>query len=71
MKRRILKTITVLLLMIVAIAGFMPYTSKEVQAETKRILNAAGRKGIILGADCTVPKDISFDRFEWVREAAK
>ncbi len=35
MKRRILKTITVLLLMIVAIAGFMPYTSKEVQAETK------------------------------------
>ena len=46
-------------------------TKEEVQAETKRILDAAGRKGIILGADCTVPKDISFDRFEWVREAAK
>ena len=31
----------------------------------------AGRTGVILGADCTVPKDIDFERFEWVREAAK
>ncbi len=43
----------------------------EVQAETKRLIKAAGRTGIILGADCTVPKDIAFERFEWVREAAE
>ena len=45
-------------------------TKAEVQAETERLIKAAGRTGIILGADCTVPKDIAFERFEWVREAA-
>ena len=42
----------------------------EVQAETRRILEKAGRKGVILGADCTVPRDIDRQRLEWVREAA-
>ena len=46
-------------------------TKKEIQAETKRLLKEAGKTGIILGADCTVPRDINFERFEWVREAAK
>ena len=45
-------------------------TKAEVQAETKRLIKAAGKTGIILGADCTVPKDIAFERFEWVRGAA-
>jgi len=46
-------------------------TKEEVQKETKRLLDNAGRKGIILGADCTIPRDIDFQRLEWVREAAK
>ena len=46
-------------------------TKEEIQAETKRLLKEAGKTGSILGADCTVPKDINFERFEWVREAAK
>ena len=46
-------------------------TKEQIQAETKKLLDEAGKTGIILGADCTVPKDISFERFEWVREAAK
>ena len=46
-------------------------TKEEIQAETKRLLKEAGKTGIILGADCTVPRDINFERFEWVREAAK
>ncbi len=46
-------------------------TKGEIQAETKRLLEASGRTGVILGADCTVPKDISFERFEWVRQAAR
>ncbi len=44
---------------------------EEIQSETKRILDEAGRTGIILGADCTVPKDIDWQRLEWVREAAR
>lgn len=46
-------------------------TKEEVQAETRRLLQNAGRKGIILGADCTVPPDIDIEHLEWVREAAK
>lgn len=42
----------------------------EIKAETKKILRAAGKEGIILGADCTVPRDISLDHLDWVREAA-
>lgn len=46
--------------------------SKEaIQAETKALLEKAGTQGVILGADCTVPSDISYDHLEWVREAAK
>jgi uroporphyrinogen decarboxylase len=43
----------------------------EIQAETKRIIENAGRVGVILGADCTVPRDTDWQHFEWVREAAK
>jgi uroporphyrinogen decarboxylase len=46
-------------------------TKEEIQAETKRILEKAGRTGIILGADCTVPRDTNWEHFAWVREAAK
>lgn len=45
-------------------------TKEEVQAETRAILDKAGTCGVILGADCTVPKDIDPARFDWVRDAA-
>lgn len=46
-------------------------TREQVEAETSKILAEAGRNGVVLGADCTVPQDISFERFEWVREAGR
>lgn len=46
-------------------------TKEEIQAETKRLLDEAGRTGVILGADCTIPKDTDFAHLEWVREAAQ
>jgi uroporphyrinogen decarboxylase len=52
-------------------AGILCRGSKlEIQSETKRLLAEAGRAGIILGADCTLPRDISLERLRWVREAA-
>jgi len=45
-------------------------TRAEIEAETERILAAAGRTGVLLGADCTVPRDIDWKRFDWVRGAA-
>jgi uroporphyrinogen decarboxylase len=43
----------------------------EIEACTEKIIADAGRKGVILGADCTVPDDTPFEHFEWVREKAK
>lgn len=45
-------------------------SQEEIQAETRRLLQEAGTQGIILGADCTVPRDTDWKHFEWVREAA-
>ncbi|MDR0539268.1 MAG: uroporphyrinogen decarboxylase [Spirochaetaceae bacterium] len=46
-------------------------TREEVEAETARILAESGHTGIILGADCTIPKDINLERLEWVRKAGQ
>ena len=43
---------------------------EEIQAETGRILAEAGRKGVALGADCTLPRSMDLQRLQWVREAA-
>lgn len=43
---------------------------QEIQDETRRLLEEAGRTGVLLGADCTVPRDTDWEHFEWVREAA-
>jgi uroporphyrinogen decarboxylase len=45
-------------------------TEAEIKAETRRILNEAGRTGVILGADCTIPRDTDLRHLQWVREAA-
>jgi len=42
----------------------------EIEAFTAGLLAEAGRTGVILGADCTLPPDIDFKRLEWVRRAA-
>lgn len=42
----------------------------EIQNETRRIIEDAGRTGVIVGADCTVPNDTSVEHLKWVREAA-
>ncbi|MDR0399394.1 MAG: uroporphyrinogen decarboxylase [Treponema sp.] len=45
-------------------------SKQEIEACTGKIIAEAGRKGVILGADCTVPDDTPFEHFEWVRERA-
>jgi uroporphyrinogen decarboxylase len=44
---------------------------KEIEDCTEKIIAEAGKRGIILGADCTVPDDTPFEHFEWVREKAR
>jgi uroporphyrinogen decarboxylase len=45
-------------------------TEAEIKAETRRLISEAGRTGVVLGADCTIPRDIDLRRLQWVREAA-
>ena len=45
-------------------------SKEEIEAETERLLNNAGKIGVILGADCTVPSTIDIARLNWVRRKA-
>lgn len=45
-------------------------TKEQVEAFTEGIVKGAGKTGVILGADCTVPNDIDLNRLEWVRAKA-
>jgi uroporphyrinogen decarboxylase len=42
----------------------------EVEALTEKIVAEAGKTGVLLGADCTVPDDFPVERLEWVRRKA-
>lgn len=49
-------------------AGVLYSGSREaVEAEVEKIIKEAGMRGVILGADCTLPSDIPTERFVWVR----
>jgi uroporphyrinogen decarboxylase len=41
----------------------------EIEAETKRLIAEAGTSGIVIGADCTVPRTIDMKHLEWVAAA--
>lgn len=46
-------------------------TKEEIEAYVDKILAEVGTTGVIIGADCTVPADISAERLNWVREKGK
>ena len=46
-------------------------TREEIQDFTLRLLGETGQKGVILGADCSLPEDIDLNRIHWVIEAAE
>jgi len=43
-------------------------TKQEIEEYTEKLIAQSGSKGVILGADCTVPSDIHKDRIRWVRD---
>ena len=55
--------------LVVDLPGF---TKDEIKAYTKKLIDDFGTtKGLILGADCTIPADINPDHIRWVIEAAE
>ena len=45
-------------------------SEEEIKAETKQLLDEVGTTGVILGADCTIPRDTDIAHLNWVRQAA-
>lgn len=43
---------------------------EEIQAYVRDLISEAGTKGVILGADCTVPRDIPYEHLNWAIETA-
>jgi uroporphyrinogen decarboxylase len=43
---------------------------EEIEGFTEKLIASVGKRGIILGADCTLPDDIAFERLDWVRKKA-
>ena len=50
--------------------GLYTGNKKEIEEETRNILDEAGTTGVVLGADCTIPRDTDVNHLAWVREAA-
>lgn len=46
-------------------------TKEEIEEYTRGLLEQHGTKGIVIGADCTLPRDIHLDRITWVVETVK
>lgn len=44
-------------------------TKEEIQAETRRLVKLAGKDGLILGADCSLPSDVDTQHLRWIVEA--
>jgi len=43
-------------------------SEEEIRAETRRLIGISGPRGVMLGADCTLPPDIDYNRVKWVVE---
>lgn len=45
-------------------------SEEEIRSEGRRLLDESGTKGVLLGADCTIPRDTDIRHLEWIRDEA-
>lgn len=45
-------------------------TKQQIQDKIHALIAETGNQGVLLGADCTVPRDIDYDHLHWAIEAA-
>ena len=45
-------------------------TKQQIQDKVYALIAETGNQGVLLGADCTVPRDIDYDHLRWAIEAA-
>lgn len=45
-------------------------SKQQIQDKVHELISEVGKQGVLLGADCTVPRDIDYDHLRWAIEAA-
>ena len=46
-------------------------TEEEVKEYTRELIRFCGKRGLLLGGDCTIASFLDYDRIRWVVEAAR
>ncbi|MDR0400107.1 MAG: uroporphyrinogen decarboxylase, partial [Treponema sp.] len=46
-------------------------TEEEVRRFTRELIFRFGKRGLIIGADCTIPNEVDYHRFRWVVEESR
>ena len=46
-------------------------TKEEVQEYTRELIRFCGKRGLMLGGDCTIASYLDYERIRWVVEAAR
>ena len=46
-------------------------TKEEVQDDTRELIRFCGKRGLLLGGDCTIASFLDYERIRWVVEAAR
>ena len=46
-------------------------TQEDIEAFTEKLIKENGKTGIIIGADCTLPRDVEKNRLKWVVDKVK
>ena len=46
-------------------------TKEEIEAEVKRLVEASGKRGYIIGPDCSIHDELPEERIKWIVDAAR
>jgi uroporphyrinogen decarboxylase len=46
-------------------------TEEKARRFTRELIHGFGKKGLIIGADCTIPNEVDYHRFKWVVEESR
>ena len=46
-------------------------SEEEIRKAARALIETCGRKGFLLGADCTIPSDLPAEHIRWVLDTAR
>lgn len=65
-------TVFTALVLVTGLAGCSgTQTARGSEDHTTSAQSNSGTKGVVIGADCTIPGNTDLHRLEWIREAVK